>query len=68
VLLRSIDSWVPETGELEVVEVRFDVVWASNPARFLIFSALIVLAATIVIIATRGQLGRAKAATAAGSG
>ena len=26
------------------------------------------LAATIVIIATRGQLGRAKAATAAGSG
>ncbi len=29
---------------------------------------IIVLAATIVIIATRGQLGRAKAATAAGSG
>jgi hydrogenase-4 membrane subunit HyfE len=41
-----------------------EVVPASNTARFLIFSAVIVLAATIVIIATKGQLGRAKAATA----
>jgi hypothetical protein len=41
-----------------------DVVPASNTARFLIFSAVIVLAATIVIIATKGQLGRVKAATA----
>jgi hypothetical protein len=29
---------------------------------------IIVLAATIVIMVTKGQLGRAKAATAAGSG
>ncbi|MGE5560801.1 MAG: hypothetical protein ACM3XN_07145 [Chloroflexota bacterium] len=35
---------------------------ASNTARFLIFSAVIVLAATTVIIATKGQLGRAKKA------
>jgi uncharacterized protein len=45
-----------------------DVVPASNTARFLIFSAVIVLAATTVIIATKGELGRAKTATASGSG
>jgi hypothetical protein len=37
---------------------------ASNTARFLFFSAVILLAPTIVIIATKGQLGRVKAATA----
>jgi hypothetical protein len=39
-----------------------DVIPGSNTARFLIFSAVIVLAATTVIIATRGQLGRRTAA------
>jgi hypothetical protein len=39
-------------------QLSYDVVPASNTARFLIFSAVIVLAAKIVIIATRGQLGR----------
>ena len=45
-----------------------DVVPASNTARFLIFSAVIVLAAAAVIIATKGELGREKTATASGSG
>jgi hypothetical protein len=35
----------------------FDVVPASNKVRFLIFSAVIVLAAIAVIIATKGRLG-----------
>ena len=39
-----------------------DVVPASNTVRFLIFSAVILLAAHAVIIATKGQLGRAKEA------
>jgi hypothetical protein len=39
-----------------------DVVPASNTTRFLIFSAVIVLAALIVIIVTRGRLGRAMVA------
>ena len=39
-----------------------DVIPASNTARFLIFSAVIVLSATAVIIATKGQLGRRAAA------
>ena len=43
-------------------QLSYDVVPASNTARFLIFSAMIVLAATTVIIATKGQLGRAKEA------
>jgi hypothetical protein len=33
---------------------------ASNTARFLIFSAAIVLPAATVIIATKGRLGRAR--------
>jgi hypothetical protein len=49
-------------------QLSYDVVPASNTTRFLIFSAVIVLAATTVIITTKGQLGRVKAATAAGSG
>jgi len=39
-----------------------DVVPASNTARFLIFSGVIAVFATAVIIATKGQLGRAKQA------
>ena len=54
--------------DASVSQLSRDVVPASNTARFLIFSAVIVLAAIIVIIATRGQLGRARAATAAGCG
>jgi membrane protease YdiL (CAAX protease family) len=45
-----------------------EVVPASNTARFLIFSAVIVLTAATVIIATKGELGRAKTSTASGSG
>ena len=41
-------------------QLSYDVVPASNTARFLIFSAVIVLVAIAVIIATKGQLGRAK--------
>jgi membrane protease YdiL (CAAX protease family) len=41
-------------------QLSYDIVPASNTTRFLIFSAVIVLAATTVIIATKGQLGRAK--------
>jgi uncharacterized protein len=39
-----------------------DVVPASNTARFLIFTGVIVAAAATVIIATKGQLGRRAAA------
>jgi membrane protease YdiL (CAAX protease family) len=45
-----------------------DVVPGSNTTRFLIFSAVIILFATTVIIATKGQLGRAKEAVEAQSG
>jgi hypothetical protein len=41
-------------------QLSYDVVTASNAARLLIFSAVIVLAATTVIIATKGKLGRAR--------
>jgi membrane protease YdiL (CAAX protease family) len=41
-------------------ELSHDIVPASNTVGFLIFSAVIVLAATAVIIVTRGRLGRAK--------
>jgi hypothetical protein len=40
-------------------QLSYDIVSASNTARFLIFSVVIVIAATTVIIATTGQLGRA---------
>jgi membrane protease YdiL (CAAX protease family) len=49
-------------------QLSHDVVPASNTARFLIFSAVIVLAATTVIIATKGQLGRNKEAVETPSG
>ena len=39
-------------------QLSYSVVPGSNTARFLIFSAVIVLFATAVIIATKGQLGR----------
>ena len=51
-----------------ISQLSRDVVPGSNTVRFLIFSAVIILAAVIVIIATKGQLGRAKAATATESG
>ena len=43
-------------------QLSHDVVPASNTARFLIFSVVILLAGITVIIATKGQLGRAKEA------
>jgi membrane protease YdiL (CAAX protease family) len=49
-------------------QLSYDIVPASNTARFLIFSAVIVLAATIVIIATKARLGRAKEAVATQAG
>jgi uncharacterized protein len=45
-----------------ISQLSRDVVPASNTVRFLIFSAVIILFATAVIIATRGQLGRRAAA------
>ena len=41
-----------------ISRLSYDVVPASNTARFLIFTGVIVAAATAVIIATKGQLGR----------
>jgi membrane protease YdiL (CAAX protease family) len=43
-----------------ISRLSYDVMPASNTARFLIFSAMIVLPAAVVIIATKGRLGRAK--------
>ena len=43
-----------------ISRLSYDVVPTSNTARFLIFSAMIVLPAAVVIIATKGRLGRAK--------
>jgi uncharacterized protein len=54
--------------DASINQLSDDVVPASNIARFLIFSAVIVLAAATVIIATKGELGRARTATASGSG
>jgi membrane protease YdiL (CAAX protease family) len=45
-----------------ISQLSRDVVPASNTARFLIFSGVIALFAIAVIIATKGQLGRAKEA------
>jgi hypothetical protein len=41
-----------------ISQLSDDVVPASNTARFLIFTGVIVAAATAVMIATKGQLGR----------
>ena len=46
----------------EMLGLSDDVVPGSNAVRFLIFSAAILLPAATVIIATKGRLGRAKAA------
>src|SRR4029453_8771682 len=43
-------------------QLSYDVVPASNTVRFLIFSAAILHPAALVIIATKGQLGRAQEA------
>jgi uncharacterized protein len=43
-------------------QLSYDIVPASNTARFLIFSAVIILFAATVIISTKGRLGRAKEA------
>jgi hypothetical protein len=45
-----------------ISELSSDVVPASNTVRFLISSGVIVLAATTLIIATKGRLGRAEEA------
>jgi hypothetical protein len=45
-----------------ISQLSRDIVPASNTAGFLIFTGIIVVLATAVIIATKGQLGRAKAA------
>ena len=48
--------------DASINQLSRDIAPASSTARFLIFSAVIVLAATTVIIATKGRLGRAKEA------
>ena len=48
--------------DASINQLSHDVVTASNTARFLIFSVVIMLAATTLIIATKGKLGRAKEA------
>jgi uncharacterized protein len=45
-----------------ISQLSYDVVPGSNTARFLIFSGVIVVFATVVIIATKGHLGRHAAA------
>jgi hypothetical protein len=45
-----------------ISQLSYEVVPGSNTARFLIFTGVIVVFATAVIIATKGQLGRAKEA------
>jgi hypothetical protein len=45
-----------------ISQLSYDVAPGSNTARFLIFSGVIVVFATVVIIATKGQLGRRAAA------
>jgi hypothetical protein len=43
--------------DLVINQLSYDVVPASNTARFLIFSAAILLPAATVIIVTKGRLG-----------
>jgi CAAX protease family protein len=43
--------------DASISELSYDIVPGSNVARFLILSGVIVLAATAVIVATRGQFG-----------
>jgi uncharacterized protein len=51
-----------------ISQLSYDVVPGSNTARFLIFSGVIVVFATAVIMATKGQLGRAKEAVETSAG
>jgi membrane protease YdiL (CAAX protease family) len=51
-----------------ISQLSYDVVPGSNTARFLIFTGVIAVFATAVIIATKGQLGRAKEAVETHSG
>ena len=44
--------------DASINQLSNDVIPGSSTARFLIFSGLVVAAATAVIIATKGQLGR----------
>ena len=53
--------------DASINQLSDNVVSASNTARFLIFSAVIVIAAVTVIIATKGELGRVKTTAAGGS-
>jgi uncharacterized protein len=41
-----------------ISQLSYDVVKASNTARFLIFTGVVIAAAATVILATKGQLGR----------
>jgi len=50
-----------------ISELSFDIVPGSNVARFLILSSVIVLAATAVIVATRGRFARGPRLTECGS-
>jgi uncharacterized membrane protein len=43
-------------------QLSYDIVPASNTARFVIFSAVIIFFAATVIISTKGRLGRANEA------
>jgi hypothetical protein len=45
-----------------IKQLSYDIVPASNNVGFLIFSVVIMLAATTLIIATKRKLGRAKEA------
>ena len=50
--------------DASISQLSRDVVPASNTARFLIFSGVILLFGAAVIIATKGQLGRQEAVPA----
>jgi hypothetical protein len=49
--------------DASISQLSRDIAPASNTVRFLIFTGVIVVFATAVIIATKGRLGRVKAAT-----
>jgi CAAX protease family protein len=48
-----------------ISELSYDIVPGSNAARFIVLSSVIVLAATAVIVATRGRLGQRPATSGA---
>ena len=57
-LQRVVGGDLPRQFRCRISQLSDDVVPASNTARFLIFTGMIVALATAVIIATKGQLGR----------